>query len=66
MEKHYILLALESEGGHVARAAKRLGMARSSLYEKIREYGLSATSNAEPTEESTPKDLIQVVRKRVV
>jgi DNA-binding NtrC family response regulator len=41
MERHYILLALESEGGHVSRAAKRLGMPRSSLYAKIREHDLT-------------------------
>jgi DNA-binding NtrC family response regulator len=40
MERRYILQALESEGGIVTRAAKRLGMPRSSLYAKIREHGL--------------------------
>lgn len=40
MERRYILQVLESEGGHVAQAAKRLGMPRSSLYAKIREHGL--------------------------
>jgi DNA-binding NtrC family response regulator len=40
MEKRYILQVLESEGGRVAEAAKRLGMPRSSLYAKIRENGL--------------------------
>jgi DNA-binding NtrC family response regulator len=40
MEKRYILMALESEGGRVTRAAKRLGMPRSSLYAKIQEHGL--------------------------
>lgn len=39
MEKRYIRRVLESEGGHVARAAKILGMPRSSLYAKIREFG---------------------------
>jgi DNA-binding NtrC family response regulator len=38
MEMHYILQALELEGGNVIRAAKRLDMPRSSLYAKIRKY----------------------------
>jgi DNA-binding NtrC family response regulator len=40
IEKHSILQTLESEGGNVIRAAQRLGIHRSSLYLKIREYGL--------------------------
>jgi len=40
MEKCYILHVLESEGGRIPLAAKRLGMPRSSLYAKIREHGL--------------------------
>jgi DNA-binding NtrC family response regulator len=40
MERHHILQTLESEGGNIIRAAKRLGMPRSSLYLKIREHGL--------------------------
>jgi DNA-binding NtrC family response regulator len=38
MEKQSILQTLESEGGNVIRTAKRLGIHRSSLYSKIREY----------------------------
>jgi DNA-binding NtrC family response regulator len=38
IEKSSILQTLESEGGNVIRAAKRLGIHRSSLYSKIREY----------------------------
>jgi DNA-binding NtrC family response regulator len=40
IEKHSILQTLESEGGNVIRTAKRLGIHRSSLYARIREYGL--------------------------
>ena len=40
IERHTITQTLESEGGNVIRAAKRLGIHRSSLYSKIREYGL--------------------------
>jgi DNA-binding NtrC family response regulator len=38
IEKSSILQTLEAEGGNVIRAAKRLGIHRSSLYSKIREY----------------------------
>jgi DNA-binding NtrC family response regulator len=40
MERRHIVQALESEDGSVTRTAKRLGVPRSSLYAKIREYGL--------------------------
>ena len=40
IEKHFILSTLESEGGNIIRASRRLGIHRSSLYSKIREYGL--------------------------
>jgi DNA-binding NtrC family response regulator len=40
MERNHILQTLKSEGGSVIRAAKRLGMPRSSLYLKIQEHGL--------------------------
>jgi DNA-binding NtrC family response regulator len=33
--------ALQAEGGHVERAAQRLGVPRSSLYQKIRKYGIA-------------------------
>jgi DNA-binding NtrC family response regulator len=36
LERKYILTVLEQEGGHVARAAIRLGVPRSSLYAKLR------------------------------
>jgi DNA-binding NtrC family response regulator len=40
IEKHFIVQAMQAEGGNIIRAAKRLGIHRSSLYTKIREYGL--------------------------
>jgi DNA-binding NtrC family response regulator len=40
IEKHFIGEALAAEGGNVIRASKRLGIHRSSLYAKIREYRL--------------------------
>jgi DNA-binding NtrC family response regulator len=39
-EREIIRSALAAEGGHVQRAARRLGIPRSTLYEKIRRYRL--------------------------
>jgi DNA-binding NtrC family response regulator len=44
-EKLMIRRALESERGRVARAAEALGISRSSLYEKIRRYGIVVSKN---------------------
>jgi len=38
LERRHIELALAEEHGHVERAAKRLGIPRSSLYQKIRKF----------------------------
>jgi DNA-binding NtrC family response regulator len=37
--RHAITHALAAEGGHVARAAQRLGVPRSSLYKKLKKLG---------------------------
>lgn len=39
-EKEAILLALDNSGGHIARAAKALGVSRQALYAKMARYGL--------------------------
>ena len=39
MERAHVMRVLESEGGHVERSAARLGIPRSSLYQKLRQYG---------------------------
>ena len=44
LEVNYIRQALEESGGVVAHAAKRLGMRRTTLVEKLRKYGLQRTS----------------------
>jgi transcriptional regulator of acetoin/glycerol metabolism len=44
MEKLHISRTLEFERGNVPRTAERLGVPRSSLYAKIRLYGLSSQS----------------------
>jgi DNA-binding NtrC family response regulator len=40
VEKKHILLVLEEEEGRVDSAAQRLGISRSSLYQKIKTYGM--------------------------
>jgi DNA-binding NtrC family response regulator len=45
MERRYIIQTLESEGGRVGQAAKRLGIPRSSLYAKIHEYAISTCTS---------------------
>ena len=39
LERHYIIQVLNEEGGHVDRAAKRLDIPRSTLYQKLKAYG---------------------------
>jgi len=41
MQRQYIEQVLLREGGHVEAAAKRLGIPRSSLYQKIKEFGIT-------------------------
>ena len=44
-EKDLIRRTLEAEGGRVGRAAESLGISRSSLYQKIRKYGIVVSRN---------------------
>jgi DNA-binding NtrC family response regulator len=46
VERWHVERVLEREGGHVERAAKRLGMPRSTLYQRIKEMGLRTTPQA--------------------
>jgi DNA-binding NtrC family response regulator len=41
MERRLIVRTLAEEGGRVARAAERLGVPRSSLYQKLKKLGIS-------------------------
>jgi DNA-binding NtrC family response regulator len=40
MERRLIDRAMELEGGRVEQAARRLGIARSSLYDKLKKHRL--------------------------
>jgi DNA-binding NtrC family response regulator len=42
LERLHIERVLASEGGHVERTARRLGIPRSSLYQKLKQLGLSS------------------------
>ena len=42
LERNHIAQVLAEEGGHVERAAKRLDIPRSTLYQKIKLYGLES------------------------
>ena len=44
MEVSYIKQALADSGGVVAHAAKRLGLRRTTLVEKLRKYGMQKSS----------------------
>jgi DNA-binding NtrC family response regulator len=48
MERLHIQRTLEREGGHVARAAARLDVPLSSLYQKIRKHRLRRPNPGEP------------------
>jgi DNA-binding NtrC family response regulator len=43
VERDLIELALEHYSGHMSEIARRLGIGRSTLYRKLREYGLDET-----------------------
>jgi DNA-binding NtrC family response regulator len=42
LERYHITSVLAAENGHVERAAARLGIPRSTLYQKVRLFGLNA------------------------
>ena len=42
VERRHVERVLEEEGGHVGRAAVRLGVPRSSLYQRVKKLGLGA------------------------
>ena len=46
LERHYIIQVLHEEEGHVDRAAKRLDIPRSTLYQKLKTYGPEPSRNS--------------------
>jgi DNA-binding NtrC family response regulator len=44
VERHHIERVLAAERGQVDRAAERLGVPRSTLYQRLKEYGISAAA----------------------
>jgi DNA-binding NtrC family response regulator len=47
VERNHIVRVLEAEHGYVERAAVRLGVPRSSLYQKIKRYGIAVQRSSE-------------------
>jgi len=43
LERRHIEKTLAEENGHVERAAKRLGIPRSTLYERLKRYGITSS-----------------------
>jgi transcriptional regulator of acetoin/glycerol metabolism len=51
LEHHYIQKVLQIEHGRVEAAAKRLGLSRSALYEKIKKYSIDLSGIPKMTPE---------------
>jgi DNA-binding NtrC family response regulator len=47
IERDLIELAIDHYAGHMSEVARRLGIGRSTLYRKLREYGLEEKAAAE-------------------
>jgi DNA-binding NtrC family response regulator len=50
IEEEMIRLAIEHYGGRMSEVARRLGIGRSTLYRKLKDYGLEATAGLEAAE----------------
>ena len=50
LEEEIIRIAIEHYGGRMTEVAKRLGIGRSTLYRKLKEYGLDDTAGSEAAE----------------
>ncbi len=49
LEQQHIGRVLEEERGHVERAAKRLGIPRSTLYQRLKHYGIGSSRGETPS-----------------
>ena len=56
MERDHIKSALAAENGRVEAAARRLGMPRSTLYQRIKEYGISPSKIRNAVNDDTPPE----------
>jgi DNA-binding NtrC family response regulator len=54
-QSRHIRTALRAECGNIARTATRLGMTRSSLYNKLKTFGISAASYQDKTKVQLPQ-----------
>jgi len=54
-QSRHIQTALQAEGGNIARTATRLGMSRSSLYNKLKTLGISAARYQDKTKIQLPQ-----------
>jgi DNA-binding NtrC family response regulator len=50
MESEIIRTAIARYDGHMSEVARRLGIGRSTLYRKLKEFGLEETVQGEPPE----------------
>jgi DNA-binding NtrC family response regulator len=51
MESEIIRTAISRYDGHMSEVARRLGIGRSTLYRKLKEFGLEETVQGEPPDE---------------
>jgi len=56
VEREHIRLALAAENGRVEAAARRLGIPRSTLYHKLKTYGITAPRTRAPASSRDPSD----------
>jgi DNA-binding NtrC family response regulator len=62
MESEIIRLAIGRYEGHMSEVARRLGIGRSTLYRKLKEFGLEPEDAAA---EASAAELEQAIRKAV-
>jgi DNA-binding NtrC family response regulator len=56
VEREHIRSALDAEGGRVEAAARRLGIPRSTLYQRIKDYGIRTSKMRTPLPSSDPPE----------
>src|SRR5581483_9828591 len=61
LEADIIRMAIHRYDGHMSEVARRLGIGRSTLYRKLKEFGLEPDGAAHPTD--TAPDLEEAIRQ---